>query len=463
MNDPVTLTPPGRPATRPAEIIAACQQQGLDVIRSYIWPLFPKSQIVSEGPMILSHGDGSRVTDITGKTYLDLSGSIARPSALGYGVETVAAAVHDQLRRLHYAGQGDFQADVVFRLAAKLREITPGTLGATYFSESGSSANEVAIKLARLYHRAAGRKPHAYKVISRWDAYHGAVGNPLAASDWLGVRLPSEPGVNGVSHIPAPFGYRSQLGPTYEASATLPLDYLEQQILHEGPELVAAFIAEPVMQGCGVQVPPPDYFPKVREICTRYDVVFIADEVITGFGRTGEWFAMNHWNVEPDIMTMAKAMTAGYVPLGATTVRQEIWDTLDVFPHVNTYGGHPAGAAAALAVIDLYEREGLIAQARDTGKHMLNALAALGSHPIVGDVRGLGMWAAIDFTSEKSSRTSLSREVVRKILLRARELGVIVGMNGSALELAPPLNVSTEDLAEGIGVLDQAIAEVGEV
>src|SRR6266511_972487 len=254
-----------------------------DVLRTYVWPLFPKAQLAAEGPVILVEGRGVRCTDVEGRTYLDLTSSVSRASALGYGVEEVARAVSDQLQRLHYAGQGEFQADVVFKLAAKLAELTPGRLGATCFTESGTGANEVAFKLARLYHRAAGRKPRAYKVIARWNGYHGAIGGPMAASDWLGVRLPAEPGVGGFSHVPAPTSYRSQLGPGYPTDAQLALDYLEQQILHEGPDLVAAFIAEPVMQGCGVQVPPPDYFPRVREICDRYDILFIADEVITGF------------------------------------------------------------------------------------------------------------------------------------------------------------------------------------
>lgn len=461
MKNPTALNIPAGIGDRATEVLEVSQARGFDVLGSYIWPLFSKAQIAAEGPMILVEGSGSRVTDIMGRTYLDLSSSVSRASALGYGVEAVAAAVQDQLRKLHYAGQGEFQADVVFSLAAKLRELTPGELGATYFTESGSGANEVAIKIARLYHRAAGRKPRAYKVISRWSAYHGAVGNPMAASDWLGVRLPSEPGVTGISHIPAPFAYRSQLGPGYEPGARLSLDYLEQQILHEGPELVAAFIAEPIMQGCGVQVPPDDYFPQVREICSRYDVIFIADEVITGFGRTGAWFAMNHWNVEPDIITMAKAMTAGYMPLGAVTVRQDIWDVIPVFPHVNTYGGHPAAAAAALAVIELYERDGLIARAKDIGQRMLDALRRLGRHGIVGDIRGLGLWAAIDFASEGDARHPLPLDLVRKIQLRTRDLGVIVGMNGSALELAPPLSVSWDDVAEGVDALDRAISDIG--
>jgi putrescine---pyruvate transaminase len=445
------------PKSRP--LVEDASGNPVDVLRSYIWPLFPKSQLAKDGPMILSSGEGSRVKDVAGVSYLDLSSSVSRASALGYGNEAIADAVYRQLRRLHYAGQGEFQADVVFRLAAKLAELTPGKLGATCFTESGTAANEVAFKLARLYHRAAGRKPRAYKIISRWNGYHGAIGGPMAASDWLGVRRPAEPGALGFSLIPAPTSYRSQLGPGYPLDSSMYVDFLQQQILHEGPELVAAFIAEPVMQGNGVQIPPADYFPRVREVCDRYDVLFIADEVITGFGRTGKWFGIENWDVEPDIITMAKGITAGYVPLGAAIVRQDIWDLLPAFDDVHTYGGHPAAAAAALAMIDLYEREGIVERAKETGEHMLDALRRLERYEIVGEVRGLGMWAAVDFTADETTQAPLPIEQVRRILLRARALGLILTQNGSAIELAPRLDIPREEIDEGIALLEVAISE----
>jgi putrescine---pyruvate transaminase len=450
-----------KPAIAPqsSSLLRDVAGSSIDVLGSYVWPLFAKSRLVMDGPMILSHGEGSRVTDTAGVSYLDLSSSVSRASALGYGNLEIAEAVYRQLRQLHYAGQGEFQADVVFRLAAKLAELTPGDLGATYFTESGTASNEAAFKLARLYHRAAGRKPRAYKVIARWNGYHGAIGGPMAASDWLGVRRPAEPGAPGFSLVPAPTSYRSQLGPGYPLDSSMYVDFLEQQILHEGPELVAAFIAEPVMQGNGVQIPPADYFPRVREICDRYDVLLIADEVITGFGRTGKWFGIEHWGVEPDIMTMAKGITAGYVPLGATIVRRDIWSALPAFDDVHTYGGHPAAAAAALAMINLFEREGVIDRARETGAYMLDSLRRLERHELVGEVRGLGMWAAVDFTEDPTTRAPLPLERVRGILLRARRLGLILTSNGSAIEMAPRLDVSREEIDEGVALLDQAIEE----
>lgn len=428
--------------------------------RSYIWPAVPKDRIAVDGPMILVSGSGARVRDVHGKSYLDLTGNISRVSSLGWGRESIAQAVYGQLQRLHYAGQGEYQADVVFELAAKLADLTPGELEVTSFTESGTTANEAAFKLARAHLQATGRKPRAYKVISRWNAYHGSAGGPLAATDWNGLRAPSEPGTPGISFVPAPTRYRSQLRPGAPADTATYLDCLERQILHEGPELVAAFIAEPVMQAGGVQIPPEDYFPQVREICSRYDVLFIADEVITGFGRTGEWFAMSHWSVEPDIVTMGKAMTAGYAPLGAVTTRREIWDALPAFFDLHTYAGHPAAAAAALAVIEEYEQHGLIERARISGEHLLKQLRALERHELVGEARGIGMWAAVDLTSDRSTRAPVAPELVRQVMLRARARGLIVGPTGSAIELAPPYDIPLEEIDEGIEILDEAIEEV---
>ena len=375
---------------------------------SYIWPLIAKDVVERDGPVILARGEGSHVFDVDGKEYVDLSSGLTRAAALGYGHPDLTAAVSRQLSTLHYAGTVDFQADVVLSLAERLVEVTPGRLSATTFTTSGTEANESAFKLAQLYHRAIGRKPHAYKVIARWGAYHGAVGRPMAASDWLGVRGPSEPVSPAVTRAPAPLSFRPPLGGSVEEWNAMTPDLLEHHILHEGPELVSAVIAEPLMQCNGVQIPPDDYFPRLREICNRHDVLLIADEVITGFGRTGKWFAVQHWDVEPDIMTAGKALTGGYAPLGFATVRGDIWDAISGFPDVHTFGGHPLGAAAAHAVIDVYERDSIVEQARETGDYLLASLhQRFGASRIVGQVRGLGMWAAVDFATENGSEEPL--------------------------------------------------------
>jgi putrescine aminotransferase len=431
--------------------------------RHYIWPLISKAQLAEEGAMIFTEGDGVTLTDVDGKSYLDVTSSWTRASSLGYGNEAIARAVYDQLLRLHYAGTVAHTVDTTIELAAKLADLAPGRLDTTFFvSGSGSEANEAAFKLARFYHQARGVKPRAYKVISRRSGYHGGAGGAQAANDWLHTRQPAEPAVPpGFSHIPAPVSYRAPFGLEVEQWNRLAADYLEQQIVHEGPELVAAFIAEPVMQANGAQPAPDGYFQRVREICDKYDVLLIADEVITGFGRTGEWFCMDHWGVEPDIMTMAKAMTAGYIALGGVMTRSEIWEAMPGFEHVHTFNGHPAAAAAALATIQIKEREGLVARAKETGAYLLDSLCRLEELPVVGQTRGLGMWVAVDFTSDKATKAAFADDTVRAIALRARELGVIVGVNGTAIEMAPALNIARDDLDTAVTVLERAVREIG--
>jgi adenosylmethionine-8-amino-7-oxononanoate aminotransferase len=428
--------------------------------RNYLWPMVGRHEVDADKPLILAEGDGVRVRTIEGDEYIDLMSTTSRASTLGYSQERIARAVYEQLGRLHYGGTAGSQADVTIELAARLAELAPGDLSFTVFVGSGSEANEVAFKLARLYHRAHGRKPRAYKVISRASEYHGAVAGAMAASDWLGVRLPFEPGLPGFSRVPAPTCYRPPFALESEELGSLCADLLEREILQEGPELVAAFILEPVMQANGVQIPPRGYMERIREICTNYDVLLIADEVITAFGRVGEWFGMQHWGIEPDIMTMAKALTAGFIPLGATMVTAEIAEALPVFPDIHTYGGHPAAAVAALTALDIYGSEDLIARARVQGRSLLAMLERFRDIDIVGDVRGIGMWAAVDFTSDRSTRAVPDPKLLRDIVLRARELGVIVSSNGTCIEVAPPLVIADDTLEDGIARFESAVREM---
>jgi putrescine---pyruvate transaminase len=425
----------------------------------YIWPLVARAEVEAGTPRILREGSGVRVRDADGSEYLDLMSTTSRASSLGYSQDRIAAAVYDQLTRLHYGGTHASQADVTIELAAKLAELAPGDLNATFFVGSGSEANEAAFKLARTYHQARGRKPRAYKVISRWQDYHGAAGGAQAASDWLGVRIPSEPGPPGFSRIPGPRSYRCPFGLDPEAYGDLCAEYLERQIQQEGPELVSSVILEPIAQADGVQIPPPRYLRAVQDICRAYDVLLIADEVITGFGRTGEWFGFQHWDIEPDIITLAKAMTAGFLPLGAAMTTTAIHDQIPLFPDIHTYGGHPASAVASLTAIEIYSEQALVERAATEGAWMLEELRRLESLPVVGHVRGLGLWACADFC-EPGTDEPLSREVLRAIAQRTRELGVIVSDNGTAIELAPPFVIERDDLAEGIARFEQAILEV---
>jgi adenosylmethionine-8-amino-7-oxononanoate aminotransferase len=283
----------------------------------------------------------------------------------------------------------------------------------------------------------------------------------LGATDWLNQRHIAEPGVAGASFIPGPSNYRNPFNMDDEAYVDYCADYLEQQILHEGPELVSAFIAEPVMQANGVQVTPKRYFARVREICNKYDVLWIDDEVITGFGRTGSWFAIERMGVEPDIMTMAKAMTAGYMPMGAVITRPEIADAIPIFRHVHTFSGHAAAAAAANTVIAIKERDNLIEKSRVDGGYLLDALRqALLPLPIVGDVRGVGMWLAVDFTRDKATKEPFADDTVAAVVRRMAKHGVLASAIGTAFELAPPLITPRSDLDTLVSVAERSIREV---
>jgi adenosylmethionine-8-amino-7-oxononanoate aminotransferase len=445
----------------PAERLVEADRLIEDAWTHCIVPLVPVEEVRRQGLAVYARGEGATLTDVQGRTYLDMMSSHTRANTLGYGNEEVARAVYDQLRGLHYVGTVGNLAEPTIRLATKLAELAPGRLQKCLFVSGGSEAVEAAIKLAKQYHVNAGTKPRAHKVISRWFAYHGATMGALAATDWLGTRHVSEPGVPGYSLIPGPSNYRNPFAMGEEEYADFCATYLERQIEHEGPAYVAAFIAEPLMQAHGVQIPPLSYWQRVREICDRHGVLLIVDEVITGFGRTGAWFAIERYGIEPDIMTMAKALTAGYVPMGAVITRAEIADALTVFRHVHTFSGHAAAAAAANAAIGIKERDGLIDRARDNGAYLLDALKQeLEPLPIVGQVRGVGMWLAVDFARDKRTRAPFADDTVAAVVNRMRDHGVLACTIGHAFELAPPLIVTRAELDRTVEVASRAIREI---
>ncbi len=425
-----------------------------------VFPLAVVEDVRRDGPTIYTRGEGVRLTALDGREYLDMMSSHTRANSLGYGNAEIAGAVARQLENLHYVGTVANFAPPTIELANKIADLAPDGLTKVLFVTGGSEAVEAAIKIAKQYHAHSG-KPRANKIISRWNAYHGATMGALGATDWLGTRHISEPGVPGYSLIPGPSRYRNPFGMEEAAYFAFCADYLERQIQHEGPEQVAAFIAEPIMQAHGVQTPSEDYFGRVRDICNRYGVLLIVDEVITGFGRTGAWFASEHYGIVPDIMTMAKAMTAGYMPMGAVIARPELIDAIPVFRHVHTFSGHAGAAAAANATIAIKERENLIGKARDDGEYLLEALHEyLDPHPIVGQVRGKGMWLAVDFTADKETREPFEDDTVRAVVRRMHDHGVIASAIGTSFEMAPPLVSTRADLDEAVRVAALSIDEI---
>jgi len=434
-----------------------------DALDHCLFPLTIRDQIHKDGPIIIAEASGVTMTDSNGKTYLDMMSSHTRANSLGYGNAEIAQAMHDQALKLHYVGTAAYATEPMIRLATRLADMAPGNLSKVVFASGGSEAVETAFKLAKQYQAASGNKPHAYKIISRWNAYHGATMGALSATDWLPVRDTIDPRVPGYSFVGNPMCYRNPFNMGEEEYAEFCANHLERQIQLENPDLVAAFIGEPIMQANGVQIPPKAYWRRVRDICTRYGVLMIVDEVITGFGRAGYWFVSEHFGIEPDIITSAKALTAGYMPMGAVITREEIADALSMFRHVHTFSGHAVAAAVANTVIDIKQRDNLIMRGRENGEYFREALkSVLGDHSIVGDIRGMGHWHAIDFTMNKKTKAPFADDTVKAIVARMMDLGVMAGATGTSLELAPPLTVTRADLDRAIDVCATAVKDVAQ-
>jgi adenosylmethionine-8-amino-7-oxononanoate aminotransferase len=426
-----------------------------------IFPVTDRATVLRDGPKMMTSGSGMTMFDQDGKPYLDMISGFTRANSLGYGNEEIARATYEQARVMHYAGTVDMVTEPMVKLAQTITELVPTGMSRVFFSSGGSESVEAALKLATHYQHGSGNKPRAYKVIARWNAYHGATAGAMALTNHLSVGASPDPRVPGVSHIPDPQCYRNAFGMDQAAYFAFCADYLEQQILHEGPDLVAAFIGETVMQANGAQVAPASYWHRVREICTRYGVMMIMDEVICGFGRTGAWFAAEHFGVTPDIMTMAKAMTAGYAPMGATVTTPEIADAIPHFRHVHTYSGHAACAATALATINILRRDGLIDAAAGNGTYFQDSLrATIGDRAAVGDIRGLGHWQAIDFTADRATKAPPPPGMVKAIVTAMHDRGVLAGWAGTAIEFAPALIASRADFDRAVDVTAESIAAV---
>jgi len=401
--------------------------------------------------------------DADGKEYIDgLSG--LWNVALGHGRKELAEAAREQLETLAYASGYTGHSNVrAIELGERLARLTYPAINRFFFTSGGAEANESAIKLARSYWKLRGQ-PAKTKVISRELGYHGTTLAAMSATGIAGYWPLFEPRVPGFIHVPSPYPYRAQSmdGAAYGVAIA---NELEKAIVREGAETVAMFLAEPVIGVSGVIVPPDDYFPRIREICDRYDVLFGADEVITGFGRTGRWFALEHWGVAPDMVQFAKAITSGYFPLGGVGISDEIARVLDEaqvpWMHAYTYSAHPTGCAVALRTLQIIEEENLVAEASRKGAHLTDALRArLAHHPHVGEIRGKGFMCAVEFVKERETRQPFAPEdqVVARIHDEAQARGLISRVRGDVFVLAPPF-VTPDDLLDRIAEILTAATE----
>jgi len=419
---------------------------------------------IQEGNVpVIVRGQGNYVYDEEGNRYLDLMAGNTRPNAIGYGREEVAKAMYDQAKKMHYFTPAFFITPPAVELAKKLASLLPGGLTTTCFVCDGSEAVESAFKIAKQYHYFAN-KQRRFKIISRQNAYHGMTMGALSALGFLNpMRNMMAPLVPGHAFVIPPYCYRCPLNLTYPSCDLACAQALDSLIQFEGPDLVAAFIAETVMQGLGALPPPEGYFDRIRQICDKYGVLLIIDEVIVGFGRTGKMFAAEHYNIRPDILTMAKQLTGGYAPLGAASTTRQIAEAIPTFLHLHTYGNHPVCCAAALANLEIIEKENLVANAAEMGEYFLEGLKQLTKHPIVGEARGLGLWCAIEIVQDKKSRAPFPAKdnITSQLALAGRDHGVIIrGMGGNALEFAPPLTITRKEVEEGLKGIDQAIDDV---
>ncbi len=419
----------------------------------------------------VTHGEGIYLWDSGGKRYIDASGGAVVVN-VGHGVEAIARAIGEQAAQVGYAHASMFTNDASEALAARLAAHLPLPDARLYFLSSGSEAVEAAIKFARQVQIARG-EPHRYKVVGRWGSYHGATLGALAVMGKPSMRRTFEPMFRDMPHIPPVYCYRCPFRLEYPSCGLACADALADEIVRQDAPTVAGFIAEPVAGATlGAVVPPPEYWPRIREICDRYGVLLILDEVMCGMGRTGVWFAVGHFGVQPDAITLGKGISGGVVPLSALAARgedvEQVIEVLGDFNHGGTFSHQPVAAAAGVATLDVLEQGDLVARAAQMGETLgLGLRAAFDAHPNVGDVRGVGLMWAIELVADRDSREPFppGKKVAPKIAAAAFERGLIVyamqggadGAAGDLVMIAPPFVVNEGDIEEIVGVLAESV------
>jgi taurine--2-oxoglutarate transaminase len=416
-------------------------------------------------PVVVTGGAGARFTDDTGASYLDFASQLVHAN-LGLQHPRLVAAIHRQADRLCTVSP-NHATDVKAEAARLIATHAPGELDTVFFTTGGAEAVENAIRLARLH---SGR----HKILAAYRSYHGATAGAVTATGEP-RRWASEPGIPGVVHFFGPYLYRSAFHATTEAEERdRALEHLEQVICFEGPDQVAAILLEPVVGTNGVLVPPDGYLAGVRELCDRYGILLVADEVMVGFGRVGEWFAVDAWNVVPDLLTFAKGVNSGYVPLGGVVLSPAIAASFadHAYPGGLTYSGHPLACAVAAESVRVFEDDDIPARARRLGDTVVApALAKIAAaHPSVGEVRGRGLFWAIELVADRDSRRMLvpynasgpAAEPMSRVLAACKRRGVWPFTHFNRLQLAPPLIIDEVDLAEGLAAVDEALAVADE-
>ena len=427
-------------------------------------------QFRSRKPVVV-RGEGIYLWDSDGKRYIDASGGAVVVN-VGHGVKAIAEAMGEQAASVAYAHATMFTNTALEELSDDLAKVTPLPDARFFYMCSGSEATETAMKLARQIQIARGETLR-HITISRWGSYHGGTLGAMALTGKASMRRFYIPMFVDVPHIPAPYCYRCPFKLSHPACGIACAQALEAEILYNGKENVAAFIAEPVSGATiGAVVPPPEYWPMLREICDRYGVLLIADEVMSGMGRTGRWFAVEHWGITPDILCMGKGVSGGYAPLSVTAAKGELvellWERTGDFNHGGTYSHQPVAAAAGLAAVRYIKENDLVARAARMGESLGQRLReGLGNLPCVGDVRGMGMMWAVEFVADQKTKAPFpkARGFASRVFKAAFEAGLIVypmpgcadGENGDHVMVAPPLVVEAAQIDDIVGLLRAAI------
>jgi adenosylmethionine-8-amino-7-oxononanoate aminotransferase len=418
-------------------------------------------------------GEGVYIYDHNGKAYIDGSGGAVVVS-IGHGVREIREAMIKQAGQIAFAHGSQFTSEAAVALAEKIINISPPGLNRVYFLSGGSEAVETAVKMARQYQVDRGM-PSKYKVISRWTSYHGNTLGALALSGHTGRRKYYLPLMQHTPHIAPAYCYRCPFDQAPESCLLECADELEKTILYEGPDSVSAFIAEPVVGAtAGALVPKNGYFQRIREICDAYDVLLIVDEVMTGVGRTGKDFAVDHWDVVPDMIVGCKGLAGGYSPIYCVVTTEAIHEAIKeangTFVHGHTYSQNPLSCSIACAVLDYIRDHDLVTQCAARGDYLLKKLQSLYKHPIVGNVRGLGLMAGVEFVSSVETKEPFDPSLKLNALIgnRAFEKGLITypgaggadGIRGDHILLAPPFIITEEQIDRLVEILSEAIAEV---
>ena len=420
------------------------------------------------GPLVITRGDGIFVEDDQGRRYLEAMSGLWCAS-LGFSNARLARAGSDALHGLPYYHTFNGRSNpAAIALAEKLLTLAPVPMSKVLFANSGSEANDSAVKLVWYYHNAIGR-PDKKKIIARKHAYHGVTVVAASLSGLINNHRDFDLPIDRVLHVDCPHHYRyAEPGESEEAFATRLADNLEQRILQEGPDTVGAFIAEPVMGAGGVIVPPATYFEKIQQVLAKYEVLLIADEVICGYGRTGEMFGSTTFGLRPDILTSAKALSSGYVPISAVMINDKVHAAvaansgkIGTFGHGFTYSGHPVSCAIALETLQVYEDENILAHVQAIAPQFQQRLRAYAARRFVGEVRGVGLIGAMELVADPATRTSFdpAQKVGAKLVELALAQGLIVRALGDAVAFCPPLIITAEQIDDLFARFERAMLQ----